>query len=61
MVQFFIGVTELVRLAGSTGSIGLGEEIKYQPLPLETLEGNLLTRVGRQGKIRRLVSNIQHA
>ena len=28
LVQFFFGVTELVRLAGSTRSVGLGEEVE---------------------------------
>jgi hypothetical protein len=36
-IQFFFGVTELVRLAGSTRSIRFGEEIEDERLALEIL------------------------
>lgn len=57
-IQFFFGVTELVRLAGSTGGVGLGEKIKYEGLPLKILQIYLFSGIGRQREIRRFVTNI---
>lgn len=58
MVQFFFGVTELVRLAGSAGGISFGKEIEDKCFPTKITEGDFFSRVGGQRKIRRLVSNI---
>jgi len=60
LIQFFFGVTELVRLAGSPGSIGLGKEIEHQRLALEILETHLITRLRWQGKIRSFVTDVKH-
>ena len=38
LVQFFFGVTELVRLARSTRGVGFGEKEKNQVLPLKVFE-----------------------
>ena len=40
LVQFFFGVTELVRLARSTGGIRLGEKEKNNGLALEGVQRN---------------------
>jgi hypothetical protein len=60
LVQFFFGVTELVRLARSTGSVGLGEEVENQLFAFEILQAYLLPGVGGQRKVRGLVTYAQH-
>ena len=47
LVQFFFGVTELVRLARSTGRVGFGEKEKDESLALESVQRNLVPGVGR--------------
>ncbi len=59
-VQFFFGVTELVRLAGSTRRIGLGEKIENQIPVAQILQAHLDTAVGRQSKAGCFVTRIQH-
>jgi len=45
LVQFFFGVTELVRLTGSTRGVGFGEEIEDQGVPLEIFQAHVCTRI----------------
>jgi hypothetical protein len=47
-VQFFFGVTELVRLAGSTRGIGFGKEEKDDVLPFEITQTDFVAGVRRQ-------------
>ena len=47
LVQFFFGITELVRLARSTGGVGFGEKEKDESLALEGIQRSLVPRVGR--------------
>jgi hypothetical protein len=59
-VQFFFGVTELVRLARSTWRIGFGKEIEDQRLPPKILKIYFLARLRRQSKIGRFIANVKH-
>jgi hypothetical protein len=45
LVQFFFGVTELVRLAGSTRGVGLGKEKENHPFPFEGIQSDLIAGV----------------
>jgi len=45
LVQFFFGVTELVRLAGSTRGVGFGKEIENYPFPLKAIQRDLIAGV----------------
>jgi len=45
--QFFLGIPELVRLAGSTRGVRLGEEIEHEHLALEVFEAHLLAGMRR--------------
>jgi len=47
LVQFFFGVTELVRLARSTGSIGFGKKEKNHSLALKIVQRNFFPGVSR--------------
>ena len=58
--QFFSGIPELVRLARSTRSVRLGEEIEHERPAAEILKAHFLSRVGGQAEIRRLVANVGH-
>jgi hypothetical protein len=60
LVQFFFGVTELVRLARSTGGVGFGEKEKNNSLALESLQRDFLRGVAGQRKVWGLVTNIKH-
>ena len=57
-IQFFFGVTELVRLARSTGGVSLGEKIKDEDLPLKIFQIYFVSSVGRQREFRCLVANV---
>jgi hypothetical protein len=60
LVQFIFGVTELVRLAGSTGGIGFGKEEKNDVLPFETTQTDLIAGVRRERKLWRRITNFEH-
>jgi len=47
LVQFFLGVTELVRLAGSTGRVSLGKEEENETVPLEGVQSDLVAGIRR--------------
>jgi hypothetical protein len=60
LFQFFLGITELVCLAGSTRSIGLGKEVEDNGFAGEVPDTHMRAGVRRQGKIRRPVTHIEH-
>jgi hypothetical protein len=60
LVQFFFGITELVRLARSTGSVRFGEKEKHNCLARESVQCDRRPGVARQGKGRRLISDLEH-
>ena len=47
LVQFFFGITELVRLASSTGGVRFTEKEEDDNLALESVQRNLIPGVGR--------------
>jgi hypothetical protein len=60
LVQFFFGVTELVRLARSTGGVRLGKKVKDEILALESIQRDLFPGIGGQGKSRSLIADLEH-
>jgi hypothetical protein len=59
-VQFFFGVTELVRLAGSTGGVGLGKEKQNDGRSLEVIEPDLAAGIRIQRETRSFVAHLEH-
>ena len=58
--QFFLGIPELVRLAGSTRGVRLGEEIENKCPAAEILQTYLVSGMGRQGEIGSRVADVEH-
>jgi hypothetical protein len=59
-IQFFFGVTELVRLARSTGRVGLGEKEENDCRSLEIVEADLAAGIRSQGEMRSFVADFEH-
>ena len=60
LVQFFFGITELVRLARSTRGIRFGEKEKDKGTTLERVQRNSPARIVRQGKARSVITHLEH-